>query len=46
MLAGLAWIILQAAGPIASALGQTGMNQATCFMGLILVATCFELPTS
>lgn len=46
LLAVLAWLILQAAGPIASALGRTGMNVATRFMGLILAATAVEFITS
>ena len=40
------WMILQAAGPIAKALGKTGMNVATRFMGLILAATAVEFITS
>ena len=40
------WIILQAAGPIAKALGTTGMNVATRFMGLILAAIAVEFITS
>ena len=39
-------MILQAAGPIAKALGNTGMNVATRFMGLILAATAVEFITS
>ena len=46
LLAFLAWTILQAAGPIAKGLGQTGMNVATRFMGLILAATAVEFITS
>lgn len=46
LLAVLAWIILQAASPIASALGRTGMNVATRFMGLILAATAVEFISS
>ena len=42
----LAWIILLAAGPIAKALGRTGMNIATRFMGLILAAIAVEFITS
>ncbi|HKJ02718.1 MAG TPA: NAAT family transporter [Longimicrobiales bacterium] len=42
----LAWIILLAAGPIAKALGRTGMNVATRFMGLILAAIAVEFITS
>jgi len=41
-----AWLILLAAGPIAGALGRTGMNVATRFMGLILLATAVEFITS
>jgi MarC family membrane protein len=41
-----AWLILQAAGPIAKALGRTGMNVATRFMGLILAALAVEFITS
>jgi multiple antibiotic resistance protein len=40
------WIILQSAGPIARALGQTGMNVATRFMGLILAAIAVEFITT
>jgi multiple antibiotic resistance protein len=40
------WIILQASGPIAKVLGQTGMNVATRFMGLILAAIAVEFVTS
>ena len=40
------WLILQAAGPIARALGQTGMNVASRFMGLILAAIAVEFITS
>jgi multiple antibiotic resistance protein len=46
ILAALVWIILQTAGPIAKALGTTGMNVATRFMGLILAATAIEFITS
>jgi multiple antibiotic resistance protein len=42
----LAWVILLAAGPIAKALGRTGMNVATRFMGLILAAIAVEFITS
>lgn len=42
----LAWVILSAAGPIAKALGRTGMNVATRFMGLILAAIAVEFITS
>ncbi|HSM61521.1 MAG TPA: NAAT family transporter [Longimicrobiales bacterium] len=44
--AALAWVILSAAGPIAKALGRTGMNVATRFMGLILAAIAVEFITS
>jgi multiple antibiotic resistance protein len=40
------WLILQASGPIARGLGQTGMNVATRFMGLILAAIAVEFITS
>lgn len=36
------WLILRAARPISSFLGQTGMNVATRFMGLILAAIAVE----
>lgn len=36
------WAILRAAGPISGFLGQTGMNVATRFMGLILAAVAVE----
>lgn len=36
------WVILRAAGPISGFLGQTGMNVATRFMGLILAAVAVE----
>lgn len=36
------WLILRAAGPISNFLGQTGMNVATRFMGLILAAVAVE----
>jgi MarC family membrane protein len=42
----LSWVILLAAGPIAKALGRTGMNVATRFMGLILAAIAVEFITS
>jgi len=42
----LGWAILLAAGPIAKALGRTGMNIATRFMGLILAAIAVEFITS
>jgi len=41
-----AWVILLSAGPIARVLGKTGMNVATRFMGLILLATAVEFVTS
>ncbi len=41
-----AWLILQTAGPIAKALGRTGMNVATRIMGLILAALAVEFITS
>lgn len=46
LLAAVSWTILQAAGPIAKALGTTGMNVATRFMGLVLAATAIEFVTS
>lgn len=36
------WLILRAARPISGFLGQTGMNVATRFMGLILAAIAVE----
>jgi MarC family membrane protein len=42
----VAWLILQASGPIARGLGKTGMNVATRFMGLILAAMAVEFITS
>lgn len=36
------WAILRASGPISGFLGQTGMNVATRFMGLILAAVAVE----
>jgi multiple antibiotic resistance protein len=42
----LIWVILLAAGSIARALGRTGMNVATRFMGLILAAMAIEFITS
>jgi len=41
-----AWIVLQAASPISKALGRTGMNVATRFMGLVLAAMAVEFITS
>lgn len=41
-----AGVILLSAGPIARVLGKTGMNVATRFMGLILLATAVEFITS
>ena len=46
LIAALIWLILQAAGTIANALGQTGMNVATRFMGLILAAMAIEFITT
>ena len=46
LIAALIWLILQAAGSIARALGQTGMNVATRFMGLILAAMAIEFITT
>lgn len=39
------WLILRAASPITRVLGQTGMNVATRFMGLILAAVAVEFIT-
>jgi multiple antibiotic resistance protein len=39
------WIILSLATPISNLLGQTGMNVATRFMGLILAAVAVEFIT-
>jgi multiple antibiotic resistance protein len=39
------WVILGLAGPISRLLGQTGMNVATRFMGLILAAVAVEFIT-
>ena len=46
LVAVLCWVILLAASPIAKALGRTGMNVATRFMGLILAAIAVEFITS
>lgn len=46
LLALVTWILLLAAGPIARALGRTGLNVATRFMGLILAAIAVEFITS
>jgi multiple antibiotic resistance protein len=46
LVAFLCWLILVAATPIAKALGRTGMNVATRFMGLILAAIAVEFITS
>ncbi len=40
------WLLLLAAGPIAKALGRTGLNVATRFMGLILAAIAVEFIAS
>ena len=45
-LALVTWILLLAAGPIAKALGRTGLNVATRFMGLILAAIAVEFIAS
>lgn len=42
----MCWVILLAAIPIGRALGRTGMNVATRFMGLILAAIAVEFITS
>jgi multiple antibiotic resistance protein len=42
----LSWVTLLAAGPITKALGRTGMNVATRFMGLILAAIAVEFIAS
>jgi len=39
------WVILTLATPISNLLGQTGMNVATRFMGLILAAVAVEFVT-
>lgn len=46
LISATAWLILQSAGPIARVLGRTGMNVATRFMGLILLAMAVEFITS
>lgn len=46
LLALTTWIVLLSAGPIARALGRTGLNVATRFMGLILAAIAVEFITS
>ena len=46
LVAFLCWVFLLAASPIAKALGRTGMNVATRFMGLILAAIAVEFITS
>ena len=40
------WVVLLASDAIARALGRTGMNVATRFMGLIILATAVEFMTS
>ena len=45
-LALVTWVLLLAAGPIAKALGRTGLNVATRFMGLILAAIAVEFIAS
>jgi len=42
----LSWVILLSAGPIAGFLGQTGMNIASRFMGLMLAAIAVEFIAS
>lgn len=42
LVSGSVWLILRAARPVSSFLGQTGMNVATRFMGLILAAIAVE----
>jgi len=42
LVAASVWLILRLATPITSFLGQTGMNVATRFMGLILAAVAVE----
>jgi len=46
LLAFTTWILLLSAGPIARALGRTGLNVATRFMGLILAAIAVEFISS
>lgn len=46
LLAAATWVVLLSAGPIARALGRTGLNVATRFMGLILAAIAVEFITS
>jgi MarC family membrane protein len=46
LVAFLCWVSLMAAAPIGRALGHTGMNVATRFMGLILAAIAVEFITS
>jgi len=40
------WLVLLAGGPLARALGRTGLNVATRFMGLILAAIAVEFISS
>jgi multiple antibiotic resistance protein len=44
--AAMCWVMLLAAMPIGRALGRTGMNVATRFMGLVLAALAVEFITS
>jgi multiple antibiotic resistance protein len=46
VVAAMCWVTLMAAMPIGRALGRTGMNVATRFMGLILAAIAVEFITS
>jgi len=46
LLAVTTWVVLLASGPIARALGRTGLNVATRFMGLILAAIAVEFIAS
>ena len=46
VMAVVTWMLLLAAGPIARALGRTGLNVATRFMGLILAAIAVEFIAS